>query len=326
MGYLQTYLDKLSHYWDDETLIELVINSDGSAWIEQAGQTHMQKAEGFVLDTVEVSDLAQQIAREGQQSLGKDNPIVSTKVEYKALSLRVQLMAPPAIEQGNALSFRIHRPSAGSEPKEFSFLRDVTTSADTERLELMKKVQAMKAPDDFLQAVVDNRLNAVISGGTSTGKTELGRRVLWMVPNEERILTIEDSPELKPKQPNSLTLVANRDETSKRSSDKLLQASLRLRPDRIILGELRGSEAVTFLDAINTGHSGSFTTIHAQSARSAMDRLALLVLATGSRLSMENVQAYLSNTIDVIIQTGRVGNQRGIQEIYFPKLAIGDQR
>jgi type IV secretion system protein VirB11 len=99
-----------------------------------------------------------------------------------------------------------------------------------------------------------------------------------------------------------------------------LQATLRLRPDRIILGELRGAEAATFLDAINTGHSGSFTTLHAHSARKAMDRLALLVMAQGIRLSFGEVIRYLQTSIDVILQMGRIGDQRGIMEMYFPGL------
>lgn len=113
---------------------------------------------------------------------------------------------------------------------------------------------------------------------------------------------------------------AQRDEASPRSADKLLQATLRLRPDRIILGELRGSEAATFLDAINTGHSGSFTTLHAHSARKAMDRLALLVMAQGTRLSFAEVIRHLETSIDVILQMGRQGECRGIMEMYFPGL------
>ena len=115
-----------------------------------------------------------------------------------------------------------------------------------------------------------------------------------------------------------MSLIASREEASERSANLLLQATLRLRPDRIILGELRGNEAATFLDAINTGHSGSFTTIHAQTARKAMDRLALLVMANGSRLAYGEVIRYLETCIDVIIQMGREGDQRGIVEVWFP--------
>ncbi|MFV0297207.1 MAG: ATPase, T2SS/T4P/T4SS family, partial [Hyphomicrobiaceae bacterium] len=120
------------------------------------------------------------------------------------------------------------------------------------------------------------------------------------------------------RQENVVSLIADRDDRSSRNANLLLQATLRLRPDRIILGELRGGEAATFLNAINTGHDGSFTTIHATTPRKAMDRLALMVLETGTRLSYENVLRSLKGSIDVIIQTGRVGNDRGILEVYYP--------
>ena len=154
----------------------------------------------------------------------------------------------------------------------------------------------------------------------TAAKVELGRKLLEMVAPDERIVTIEDSLELLPSQPNTVSLIAQREEGSPRSADKLLQATLRLRPDRIILGELRGAEAATFLDAINTGHSGSFTTLHAHSARKAMDRLALLVMAQGTKLSFGEVIRYLQTSIDVILQMGRIGDQRGIMEMYFPGL------
>jgi len=178
----------------------------------------------------------------------------------------------------------------------------------------------MRDVDRFLARLVAERLNVIVSGGTSTGKTELGRRLLDLVAPEERIVTIEDSLELLPGQPNALCLVAQRDDASPRSATRLLETALRLRPDRIILGELRGSEAATFLDAINTGHSGSFTTLHAHSARKAMDRLALLVLAQGTRLGFADVIRHLETSIDVILQMGRDGDRRGIMEIHFPGL------
>ena len=110
------------------------------------------------------------------------------------------------------------------------------------------------------------------------------------------------------------------DDTSPRSADKLLQATLRLRPDRIILGEVRGGEAATFLGAINTGHEGSFTTLHAASGRKAMDKMALLVMNTGTQLNYGEILRYLRGSIDAVIQTGREGEARGIMEVYFPAL------
>ena len=122
-------------------------------------------------------------------------------------------------------------------------------------------------------------MNILISGGTSTGKTSFARSLLAWSMRTSGILTIEDAYELFPGQANSVALKADRNSQGERTPARLLEASLRMRPDRIILGELRGEESRTFLEAINTGHGGSFTTIHADSARKAIDRLAIMVMA-----------------------------------------------
>ena len=154
-----------------------------------------------------------------------------------------------------------------------------------------------------------------------------GGAVLWQAPGPgvlrmqgDRLVLIEDSAELLPGHENVVSLIAERVETSARSADKLLEMTLRLRPDRIILGELRGVEAVTFLEAINTGHEGSFTTLHATTARKAVNRLAFLVMRAGMPLTLTEIRDYVRESIDVIVQTGRVGKERGILETYFPAL------
>ena len=117
-------------------------------------------------------------------------------------------------------------------------------------------------------------------------------------------------------------LKADRVAGSERSASKLLEAALRMRPDRIILGELRGEECKTFLDAINTGHSGSFTTIHADTAEKAIDRLALMVMSVGINMNFEEVRRYCSASIDVIVQLGRMDGRRGIAQIHLPDQAV----
>lgn len=137
-------------------------------------------------------------------------------------------------------------------------------------------------------------------------------------------MTIEDAIELFPKQPNCVSLIADR-ASDTRSTDKLLEASLRMRPDRLIVGEIRGKEAMTFLEAINTGHGGSMSTIHAESPDLALDRLAIAAGRSGVPMTYENLRNYISRTIDVIIQTGRKDGKRGITEIYCPKLPTRQQ-
>ncbi|WP_299593279.1 ATPase, T2SS/T4P/T4SS family [uncultured Tateyamaria sp.] len=321
-SYLATYLDWIGEHLSSPTAIEVAINSNGEIWVENAGSANMVKSD-HSLDPQKVADLAGIIANTSKNKLTDASPIVSAAVEYKGLVLRAQIVAPPAVARGTVLSFRVFRHGEAREPKKFKFLRDPNSSLEDERLDKIKAIRdlaAMGQEDEFLRALISNRLNIVVSGGTSTGKTELGRRMLWMVDDVERIVTIEDSLELLPRQDNVVSLIATRDDQSARSANRLLQATLRMRPDRIILGELRGVEAATFLDAINTGHAGSFTTLHAESARKAMDRLALLVMSTGTKLSYPEVIRYLEGSIDVIIQTGRLGDERGLMEVYFPAL------
>jgi len=162
-----------------------------------------------------------------------------------------------------------------------------------------------------------SRKTILISGGTSSGKTTFLNALLKLVPAHERILTVEDTPEIVVGQPNTLGLVAVKGALGEAavSVEDLLQASLRLRPDRIIVGEIRGREAATFLRAINTGHPGSFTTVHANTPEGALDQIALMVLQSGLSLSREETIIYTRSLIDVIIQLGRINGARRIVDI-----------
>jgi type IV secretion system protein VirB11 len=326
MSYLDTYLGQLDAALSDPAVMELAINADGTIWVERSGQIHMGPSGLAPLAARSVKDLASQIANSTSNTFTETAPLVSAAVRYRDLMLRCQVIGTPAVSGGTVIGIRVFRSRQGDQkraPRSFSFLRGQETALEEERRVMVAEIRAGAESanlDVFLERLVSERLNVIVSGGTSTGKTELGRKLLEMVAPEERIVTIEDSLELLPGQPNTVSLIAQRDEASPRSADKLLQATLRLRPDRIILGELRGAEAATFLDAINTGHSGSFTTLHAHSARKAMDRLALLVMAQGTKLSFAEVIRYLETSIDVILQMGRQGECRGIMEMYFPGL------
>ena len=168
---------------------------------------------------------------------------------------------------------------------------------------------------ELLAGMVRAKMNILISGGTSTGKTTFARSLLSMVEPGERILTIEDAYELFPRQENAVALKADRSAQGARTPARLLEASLRMRPDRIILGELRGEESRTFLEAINTGHGGSFTTIHADTARKAIDRLAIMVMAAGLGMGFEEVKRYCEGSVDLVVQLSRQAGRRGVAEI-----------
>jgi type IV secretion system protein VirB11 len=170
---------------------------------------------------------------------------------------------------------------------------------------------------DFLRQAVADRRTILISGGTSSGKTTFLNSLLRAVPETERIVLVEDTPEVAVGQSNLVGLVAVRGDLGEArvGVDDLLQAALRLRPDRVIVGEIRGREATTFLRAINTGHPGSFTTIHANTPDGALDQLALMVMQSGLGLSRDETLAYAGSVIDIVVQLSRRGGQRGISDI-----------
>ncbi|MBB1499116.1 ATPase, T2SS/T4P/T4SS family [Paracoccus sp. MC1862] len=324
LGHLESKLAILRQLVQADSTIEIAINGDGRVWVERAGDSQMSLAD-VTLSPVEVKDLAGLIANKQHLTLTDALPAISTTVDYAGATLRCQAIIPPASAGGTTISFRVfRRRPAGEAPRHFRFLRDQRVSLEAERLDKLRAIRRMATeggdPDDFLRACVKARMNIVISGGTSSGKTELARRLLWMVEEWHRLVLIEDSAELLPAQENAVSLIAERAEASARSADKLLEMTLRLRPDRIILGELRGVEAVTFLEAINTGHEGSFTTVHATTARKAVNRLAFLVMRAGMPLTLAEIRDYVRESIDVIVQTGRIGDERGILETYFPAL------
>ncbi|TIP53070.1 MAG: P-type DNA transfer ATPase VirB11, partial [Mesorhizobium sp.] len=146
--------------------------------------------------------------------------------------------------------------------------------------------------------------------------------LLKLIPSSERIITIEDTRELKPVTPNTVALLSSKGDQglAKVDAQSLLEASLRMRPDRLLLGELRGAEAFSFLQAINTGHPGSLTTVHANSARAAYERLALMVMQGGVKLSRDEIMDYLKEVIPIVVQLSRRdAGRRVVSEIKFTK-------
>jgi type IV secretion system protein VirB11 len=170
------------------------------------------------------------------------------------------------------------------------------------------------------------RKNILVSGGTSTGKTTFLNALIREIPRDERLIIIEDTPELRFEHDNAIGLLAARSALGEAqvTADSLLAASLRMRPDRIIVGELRGSEAYTYLRAVNTGHPGSMTTVHADSAERAVEQIALLVLQTGTRLGRDDVRHYVRMTTDVFVHLERRGGRRRIAEVVLTdRAAVG---
>lgn len=318
ISYVEQYLAPLRDYLTDDRINEVVINPNGSIFVEAAGAPFMHEID-VTLSAHAIKRLGAQLAGETRNTLGALHPIVSGRVEVWGNPQRVQIVIEPAVEHGVSLSIRKYL-TKGLSSKDIGFVEGVQVRVDDERRARHRQIAQMAKDGDlqglFRQAI-DEKFNVLISGGTSSGKTTMARSLIDMMDMNERLITIEDAHELFPPHRNQVALISDRKEKSARMPSKLLESCLRMRPDRIIVGEIRGIEAYDFLEAINTGHPGAITTIHADSPALAFDRLALMVMRSGVRLSHSEIITYAKRTIDLVIQVGRRNGSRGVLEIYL---------
>lgn len=306
LAYLHQYLGPLQKWLQREDVTDLYVNRPGEIWIESV-TGGVERADAQDLDAKTLDRLARQIAAFSNQGVSREHPILSATLPDGA---RVQLVLPPATRDHVALAIRKHvvmDRSLADYDADQSFAGLGSATSRAARLSAMASVQAARGASALLSEAVRQRCNILISGGTSTGKSTFLNALLKEVGSDERLIVIEDTPELKFTQANAVGLLSARSQLGEASvnTDDLLNAALRMRPDRIILGEIRGIEAFTFLRAVNTGHPGSMSTIHADSPERAIDQLALLVLQSGSQLRREDVVDYVRSTIDVFVQLER---------------------
>lgn len=316
--YLGLYLAPLADLLAREDLTDFYVNRPGEVWAESIGGG-TERIAIPALDEVMLTRLARQIAAWSHQGISREHPLLAATLPDGS---RVQIIAPPATRAGTLLAVRKHvvqdmRLDDYAAADAFAATHGGTLG-DT--AEIDGELRALHARRDYpalLRAAVRGRRNILIAGGTSTGKTTFLNALIAEIPAGERLIFIEDTPELKLRHENGVGLLAARSALGEASvtADDLLAASLRMRPDRIILGELRGPEAFTFLRAVNTGHPGSMTTVHADSPQRAIEQIALLVLQTGTRLARSDVDHYVRSTIDVYVQLARTNGRRHIAEI-----------
>jgi type IV secretion system protein VirB11 len=321
-SYLESSLDRLSEAVSKPDIIELCINPDGTFWGEFQGDHFMRPLPPY-LDQTQIKDFAAQIASAAKAALSATKAIISVSIDYKGRPIRAQVIHTPIVAQGHSISLRFFSSLHLADIK-LKYLFGQERSLETLRIERNRELREVVKRGDIYAALefcVANKLNIIVSGGTSTGKTVAARKILAYVHDAERIVTIEEAPELVPTQPNVVTLISER-ENEARSSDTLLTATLRMRPDRIVLGEVRGKEAMTFLEAINTGHGGSMTTLHAETPQLAIQRLAIAALKTDVPMTYADMISYIEGSIDVIIQAGRHEGERGMTEFYLPGRAF----
>jgi len=316
--YFRSYLAPLQPFLEQPDVTDVYVNRPGEVWTESLSGTILRH-EVAALDTVMLDRLARQIAALSHQGISREHPLLAATLPDGS---RIQMVAAPATRGPLALAIRKHVASDMtladlSSSGAFAETRGVSTprqeDADTQ-------ISAHYETGDYeklLSVAVKARKNIIIAGGTSTGKTTVLNALIAEIPRNERLILIEDTPELLIQHDNALCLVAARSALGEAevTTDDLLSAALRMRPDRIIVGELRGPEAYTFLRAINTGHPGSMTTVHADSPARAIEHIALLILQTGTRLGREDVLHYVRNTVDVYVQLTRDGGKRRVAEI-----------
>lgn len=317
---LETYLEPLKQLFAEEGVNEISINRPFEAWVEKKGDIRYESVPS--LDFDHLRGLALLIAQSTDQKISEENPLLSATLPN---GYRVQVVVPPACEPGT-IGFSIRKPSSMKYSlNDYDKMGAFSATAieeviDETNLQLCTMIKE-KRIKDFLYHAVLYKKNVIISGGTSTGKTTFTNAMLRAIPHEERLVTVEDAREIDLNEhPNRLHLLASKggQGRAKVTTQDLIEACLRLRPDRIIVGELRGSEAFSFLRAINTGHPGSISTLHADTPAMALEQLKLMVMQAGLGMPPEQIKEYILNVVDAVVQLKRgAKGMRYISEIYF---------
>jgi len=282
---VRSFLEPITQYLDDPEVTEIMVNSPDEIWIEKSGKLERTDSRFESEDALRsaINNISQFVKRR----IDEENPTMDARLPDGS---RVHAILPPCARKGLCLDIR-------------------KFSAETLTMEKLVSFGSI-TPDavEFIKACVYGKMNILVSGGTGSGKTSLLNAISSLVPNEERIITIEDSAELQLQQDHVLPLESKPpDKKGKGEVDirELLKSSLRLRPDRIIVGEIRGGEALDLLQAMNTGHGGSMGTIHANSPIDSLSRLETLSLFSGVELPLRVIRAQVTSAIHLVIQTSR---------------------
>ncbi len=272
----------------DSTISDILVNTHNTIYIERRGK--LETSNVRFKDDEHLMRVIERIVSSVGRRIDESSPMVDARLQDGS---RVNAIIPPLAIDGPVLSIR----RFGSDPLKMSMLIEYKA--------LTKDIA------DMLQMVVTARLNVLISGGTGAGKTTLLNALSAYIPENERIVTIEDSAELQLQQPHVVRLetrppnIEGRGEVTQRD---LVRNSLRMRPDRIVIGEVRGGEAIDMLQAMNTGHDGSLTTIHANTPRDALARLETMIQMTGMRLSDRAMRQQIAAALNLVVQVARMSD------------------
>lgn len=279
-------LGPLEAFLEDDTISEVMVNNHQEIYIERHGRLERSDVQ-FSSDKTVYSVIERIITPLGRR-IDESSPIVDARLKDGS---RVNAIIPPLSLKGPALTIRKfpkHRLSFNALVESGSLSGDMV---------------------DFLKHCVEQRRNIVVAGGTGSGKTTLLNLLSGFIPHSQRIVTIEDAAELKLEQPNWVALESrpsNSEGTGQITIRDLMRNALRMRPDRIVVGECRGGEAIDMLQAMNTGHNGSLTTVHANTPRDVVSRLEVLVLMSGIDIPVSAIREQIASAVDIIIQQNRL--------------------
>lgn len=306
-------LGPIKAYVEASDIAEVMINHADSVWIERHGELRQLDIR---LDPAMIEGAVRALAASVQKSAvrGTDQGIINAGYQ----GMRIAAVMQPTAIDGNALSIRRHREQNLSlsdyvEMGAFSARVARNTAVEKPIFDGPVEDEALKAA---LTELVVQRKNILVAGGTSSGKTTLLNALVAEIPHSERVLSIEDTMELKMTVPNKVRLLSNAD--TRVTIQQLVALSLRFRPDRILIGEVRSGEAYDLLQALNTGHDGGMASLHANNARAALSRLeglAMLGIPAGSRWELDDMRKLIAECFHYVVHMRRTGEMRHVSEI-----------
>jgi pilus assembly protein CpaF len=278
-------LGPLDALMTDPSISDILVNGPHSVYVERNGR--LEKSDIVFADDAHLMQIVHRVAARVGRRADESAPMVDARLEDGS---RVNAIIPPLSLVGPVMSIRRFGVRLGS---------DDLVGNGTMPVEVL----------EFLRAAVAARVSVLVSGGTGSGKTTLLNALSAFIPPEERLITIEDSAELHLRQPHVISLetrTANVEGSGEVRQRDLVRNALRMRPDRIILGECRGGEALDMLQAMNTGHEGSMTTVHANDSRDALTRLEMMVMMAGFDLPIPVIRYYIASALTLVVQLARL--------------------
>lgn len=288
------FLKPIEHLLEAETVSEIMVNPDSSVWAEEAGQ--IQLLPGIRFDDGALQTALEVIANLFGKKLDADSPIMNLRLPDGS---RMAAMIPPVVHPQPVMTIRKF------------------TSRNFTLAELVERGMVTEEQAATLTDAVREGQNILISGGTGTGKTTLLNVLTDAIPDHERIVTIEDTAELHIRKPHVVSVESQMDtHRSCVTFDDLLKAVLRHRPDRIVVGEVRGAEARTLLDAMNTGHRGTLATVHSSGPEEAIRRLAGLATRAGGGAALSSLEQEVITCLDIVAHLSRRNGLRSVDSLF----------